>query len=95
MYDTLGLIGRRMGPGAAQASLEEATRKDNLATLARWPVTISYFEEGKADRTPVYTISFELFENGISRDLKLDYGDFTLKGELKSLDIQKPSPCRH
>jgi hypothetical protein len=93
VYDTLGLIGRRIEAGAAQASLEEAARKDNLAALSRWPVTISYFEEGKADRTPVYTISFELYENGISRDLKLDYGDFALKGELKSLDIQKPSAC--
>jgi hypothetical protein len=94
VYDTLGLIGRRMEPGAAQASLEDAVRKDNLATLARWPITISYFEEGKADRVPVYTISFELYENGISRDLKLDYGDFALKGELKSLDVQKPGACQ-
>lgn len=94
VYDTLGLIGRRIEPGAAQASLEEAVRKDSLAALARWPVTISYFEDGKADRTPVYTISFELYENGISRNLKLDYGDFVLKGELKSLDIQPPSPCQ-
>jgi hypothetical protein len=91
VYDTLGLIGRRIEPGAAQASLEDAVRKDNLASVARWPITISYFEDGKADRTPVYTISFELYENGISRDLKLDYGDFALRGELKSLDIQAPS----
>ncbi len=94
VYDTLGLIGRRIEPGAAQASLEDAVRKDNLASVARWPITISYFEEGKADRTPVYTISFELYENGISRDLKLDYGDFALRGELKSLDVQAPSACQ-
>jgi hypothetical protein len=94
VYDTLGLIGRKIEPGAALASLEEAVRKDDLASLARWPITISYFEEGKGDRTPVYRISFELFENGISRDLKLDYGDFALKGELKSLDVQKPGPCQ-
>ena len=94
VYDTLGLIGRKIEPGAALASLEEPVRKDDLASLARWPITISYFEEGKGDRTPVYRISFELFENGISRDLKLDYGDFALKGELKSLDLQKTSGCR-
>ena len=43
---------------------------------------------------PVYTISFELYENGISRALRLDYGDFALKGDLKSLDVQAPSPCQ-
>ncbi|MBD2747911.1 cell envelope integrity EipB family protein [Microvirga sp. BT688] len=94
VYDTLGLIGRKIEPGAALASLEEPVRKDDLASLARWPITISYFEEGKGDRTPVYRISFELFENGISRDLRLDYGDFALKGELKSLDVQKTSGCQ-
>ena len=94
VYDTLGLIGRKIEPGAAQASLEDAVRKENLNALARWPITISYFEEGKADRTPVYTISFELYENGISRDLKLDYGDFALRGELKSLDVQQLTGCQ-
>ena len=41
---------------------------------------------------PVYRISFELYENGVSRDLKLDYGDFALKGDLKSLDVQAETP---
>jgi hypothetical protein len=50
-------------------------------------VTISYFTQGDGDRTPVYTISFELYENGISRALKLDYGDFALKGDLQSLQV--------
>jgi len=94
VYDTLSLIGRRIEPGTATASLEEVAQGEKLASVARWPVTISYFEEGKADRTPVYTISFELYENGISRALKLDYGDFALKGDLKSLDVQAPSSCQ-
>ena len=94
VYDTLGLIGRKIEAGAATASLEEVAQGEKLASVARWPVTISYFDEGKADRMPVYTISFELYENGISRALRLDYGDFALKGDLKSLDVQAPSPCQ-
>lgn len=94
VYDTLGLIGRRIEPGAAAASLDDVAKAEKLASVARWPVTISYFEEGKADRMPAYTVSFELYENGISRALKLDYGDFALKGDLKSLDVQAPSPCQ-
>jgi len=94
VYDTLGLIGRKIEAGAATASLEDVVQGGKLASVARWPVTFSYFEEGKADRTPVYTISFELYENGISRALKLDYGDFALKGDLKSLDVQAPSSCQ-
>ncbi|EIM29528.1 cell envelope integrity EipB family protein [Microvirga lotononidis] len=94
VYDTLGLIGRKIEAGAATASLEDVAQGEKLASVARWPVTISYFEEGKGDRGPVYTISFELYENGVSRNLKLDYGDFALKGELKSLDVQAPSACQ-
>jgi hypothetical protein len=93
IYDTLGLVGRRIAPGTGD-NLVETERQGPLASVPRWPVTISYFEEGKADRTPVYTISFELYENGISRALKLDYGDFALKGDLKSLDVQTPPPCQ-
>ncbi|HZH51595.1 MAG TPA: cell envelope integrity EipB family protein [Microvirga sp.] len=87
VYDTLALIGRRIEPGAG-SNLEQAVRQDALAGVPRWPVTISYFTEGTGDRTPVYTISFELYENGISRALKLDYGDFALKGDLQSLQVQ-------
>jgi hypothetical protein len=94
VYDTLGLIGRKIEAGAATASLDDVAQGEKLASVARWPITISYFEEGKADRMPVYTISFELYENGVSRALKLDYGDFALKGDLKSLDVQAPSSCQ-
>ncbi len=86
VYDTLGLIGHRIEPGAG-TGIEDTVRQDALAKVPRWPVTISYFEEGKADQTPAYKISFELYENGISRALKLDYGDFILKGDLKDLEV--------
>lgn len=93
VYDTLALIGRRIEPGAG-AGLEEAVRQDAFAKVPRWPVTISYFAEGSADRAPVYTISFDLYENGVSRALKLDYGDFVLKGDLQSLQVQAAAPCQ-
>lgn len=86
VYETLSLIGRRIEPGAG-GDLEEPARQDALAKTPRWPMTISYFEEGKADREPVYKISLELYENGIARALKIDYGDFALKGDLKSLEV--------
>ena len=59
--------------------------------LARWPVTISYFDhavvEKSGEQTPVYAITFELYENGVSRALLLDYGDFVLTGEMTSLEL--------
>jgi hypothetical protein len=35
-----------------------------------------------------------LYDNGVSRALKLNYGDFSLKGDLKSIEFLKPAaPC--
>jgi hypothetical protein len=93
VYDTLALIGRKIEPGSAPPA-EEASKAGPLTSTARWPVTVSYFSAGSGDRTPAYTISFELYENGISRGLKLDYGDFALTGELKSVEVQPATTCR-
>ena len=41
-------------------------------------------------------ISFELYENGVSRALKLDYGEFALKGDTQ-LDLDDAclrAPCQ-
>jgi hypothetical protein len=98
LYNTLTVIGQPIAPGAKPP--DDATAKvPELAKLTRWPVTISYFEhrdaaaEQTGEQTPVYAISFELYENGISRALVLDYTDFTIKGEMTSLEMKKEKPC--
>ncbi|HEY0440287.1 MAG TPA: DUF1849 family protein, partial [Xanthobacteraceae bacterium] len=61
-----------------------------------WPVRVSYFDRAKADsdQTPLYSISFEAYENGVSRALKLDYGEFVLTGEMTSIELKETKPCR-
>jgi hypothetical protein len=92
IYDTLAVIGRAEEGGSDK--LEPAARQDGLKDLRRWPVTISYFNAGRGDQMPAYTLSFDLYENGISRDLKLDYGDFSLKGEMTRLDLLPDKGCQ-
>jgi len=91
VYDTFGVIGRKIEPG--QGGVEEAARHDTLKGVARWPVTLSYYPPGSGERVPAYTLSFELYENGVSRALRLDYGDFALTGDLKSYDPGAPTGC--
>jgi hypothetical protein len=55
---------------------------------------VSYFESGTGERTPAYVLGFDLYENGISRALRLDYGSFALRGDLKSLELLKSTPCK-
>jgi hypothetical protein len=92
IYDTLAVIGRRIAPGPLDA-LEEAVRKPELTALARWPVSISYFKQGSGEQTPSYTIGFDIFENGVTRALRLDYRDFRLTGDLVRLDLMPLTPC--
>jgi hypothetical protein len=95
-YDTLTVIGHPIAPGAdkpADAAGADAT----LAKLTRWPVRISYFDKGKGaegEQMPVYAIAFELYENGISRSLSLDYNDFVISGEMTALEMKKSGSCR-
>ena len=42
---------------------------------------------------PAYSIKFELYENGISRALVLDYNNFAISGELTSLEVRDTKPC--
>ncbi|CAA2138475.1 hypothetical protein HYPP_00978 [Hyphomicrobium sp. ghe19] len=68
---------------------------DILASVDSWPMTISYFEAGKdkSDQTPSYELSFRYFENGVTSNLKIDYGEFSIKGELKELTALTPGKC--
>lgn len=89
VYDTTTIIGRPITEPAA----EQAARIPALAHLERWPVSIAYFEGDKKDDVPSYTLSFDLYKNGVSRALKLDYGDFVLAGEMSSLEFLEQPAC--
>ena len=91
IYDTLTVLGAEV---AGDKDLEEASRRPELGSLKRYPVTISYFEPGTGERTPTYVLGFELYENGVSRALRLDYGSFAMRGELKTLEFLTSAPCK-
>jgi hypothetical protein len=94
VYNSLTVIGREIPPGERD-SADAASGNKVLAGLRRWPVTVSYFERNKppGEQTPVYSISFDLYENGISRTLVLDYNEFSISGVLKVLDLKDTKPC--
>ena len=99
LYNTLTVIGRPIGPGEKPPS-DAAAKSPVLAKLTRWPVTISYFEQKDektsqtGEQTPVYSIGFEIYENGVSRALVLDYTDFAISGEMSSFEMKKEKPCK-
>jgi hypothetical protein len=97
IYDTLAVIGKAV-TADAQKPGDAAGKEHVFDGMARWPVTISYFDravsEKSGEQQPVYAITFELYENGVSRALMLDYGDFVLSGDMTSIELKDAKPCK-
>lgn len=86
------IIGKRSAPISDDT---EAAKAGVLAKAEFFPVTIAYFNESRtADAKPSYRMTFKLYDNGVIRDLTMDYGDYSLSGKLTKLDILTPEPCK-
>jgi EipB-like len=91
VYDTTAFIGKPVAPGTDK--IEAPAKEKGLAELVSWPVSIGYFEAKSGDLTPSYQIDFRLYANGVSRELLIDYGDFSIHGTLTSLEYLKAEVC--
>ena len=81
VFATLTVIGKEATSPGPDAATAEA-----LGKMRRWPVSVSYFDELSKDAPPEYVLSFDLYENGVSGTLKLDYGAFVLTAKLSKLE---------
>src|SRR6202051_2381580 len=98
VYNTLSVIGQPIPGDRTIEAPDPSTTNDAMKSLTRWPVTVSYYDRdakvAEGEQTPVYAMSFELFENGVSRALVLDYNDFVISGALGKFDVQDSKPCK-
>ncbi len=94
VYATTSYIGPAKLPGFNK-SLPAVTAAAPLDGLKSWPVSISYFEPGseKKDAVPAYELAFIYFENGVSRRLFIDYGDFAIRGTMKDITFHDAIKC--
>jgi hypothetical protein len=92
VYNTLSVIGQPIPGDRTVAAPDPSTANDAMKSLKRWPVTVSYYDHDApardGEQTPVYAMSFELFENGVSRALMLDYNDFVISGAMGKFDVK-------
>jgi len=90
---TTVVVGKRATPKAGDP---EVVKLKSLEKEAFWPVDIAYFDDTAAsgEELPQYRISFKLHENGLTRDLIMDYGDFSMTGHLVDLKmLDAPESC--
>ena len=98
VYNTLTVIGQPISGDKTIAAPDPSTTSETMKSLTRWPVTVSYYDRDTkptdGEQTPVYAMSFELYENGVSRSLMLDYNDFVVSGVLGKFDVKDSKPCK-
>ncbi|QDZ02477.1 DUF1849 family protein [Nitratireductor mangrovi] len=88
---TTVIIGREEMPDVGDEELQVAKA---IEPQAFWPVSIAYFDLSEGEEIPDYRIDFKLHENGITRDLVMDYGDFSMTGKLVDLSVfEQPKGC--
>ena len=95
LYETTTFIGNpERGDKVGSLKLAHA---EKLNAMQSWPVSIGYYDPvanpAQDDGLPSYELSFRLFANGVSRDLVIDYGTFSVRGTLTRIDFHKPTEC--
>ncbi len=99
VYSTLTIIGQAIPGDRKVTEPDPSTGDDGMKKLTRWPVTVSYYDKSAkssdgGEQMPVYAMSFELFENGVSRSLVLDYNDFVIGGAMSKFNVKDSKPCK-
>lgn len=94
LYEAIAFIGKPR----AEKLPEQKTTGGGADTLLKgtrvWPVTVSFFAvKGTRKDTPNHQLSFNMYENGISAGLVIDYGDFAISGKLRHLEKLPVGDC--
>ena len=96
IYATSTAIGRQIKAGEGDPiSLTKGS--GGLDRVPSWPISVSYFPPdpgGKGDTVPLYEMSYRFHENGVTSSLRINHGDFAIRGELKELSYFEASPCK-
>lgn len=67
--------------------------------VRHWPVSVGYFDDAEegaealGEEIPSYQMRFTLYENGVTNDLVMDYGDYALSGALEEIEPLEAPDC--
>ena len=70
--------------------------------VRHWPVSVGYFDGEKDEKDdkpefgeelPSYQMRFTLYENGVTNDLVMDYGNYALSGSLETIEQLDARDC--
>jgi hypothetical protein len=91
--ENAGVVSAVIG-GAQTAAAGGAEEPVKNALLARqsWRVRLAFFSADSIADKPDYELGMRLLDNGVSRDMVLDYSEFAIKAKLDEIEaLPKPS----
>lgn len=84
-YQVTAAIGNAHAPDPAE--------KNPLLKYRYWPVRLAFFPSDSDAIQPDYELGMTLQENGVARDMLLDYGQFVIKAKLEKIEALSKPTC--
>ncbi len=82
-YDVTASIGKPHSPDAKETN--------PLLKHRWWPMRLAFFPTDDDSSTPDYELGMSLQDNGVARDMTLDYGQFVVRAKLEHIEpLAKP-----
>ncbi len=78
----------------AEPVLSAKIKENPLLTGAEWPVHMAFFNVGSETGEPDYEMDMDFLANGIARHMKIDYGDFSVTGNLEEVEALPAPNCQ-
>lgn len=79
------VIGPRIEPDANAAKLNPVLARPG------WRMRLAFFPADQSKEQPDYELGMLLLDNGVSRDMVIDYGDYAIRATLKDIEpLPKP-----
>ncbi len=64
-----------------------------LAGRRYWPVQLAFFPVASPAAAPEHEVGMHMYDNGVSDELLVSFGEFTVRSRLSKLEILKPGVC--
>lgn len=81
------VIGPKIEPDA------EAAKKSPLLSRPGWRVRLAFFPADPKAEKPDYELGMLLLDNGVSRDMVIDYGDYAIRAKLDDIEALPQPHC--
>ena len=91
--ETTAVIGTPQEGAANDADVDALPNE--FGSMRYWPLSIAYYSTADAEGEvlPLYRIEMKLYENGVTRDIAMHYGEFSLDGELSEIEMREVADC--